>query len=194
MVFEELISVLGSAGMFALYLPFLLIFAIFYALLTKTEIFGDPEKGGVKRVNVLVAFVASLYVAVFSPFAEPVGVFFSQILVTTGVALVSILVFILVVGLLVSPWWREISKVEHAGTALKILAPIGIIIGGLIVFGSYFSALQVGLPGVVHTMPTFTETDIAFLAIIILTLIILFWLVTGKVEKGKGRAAELVWK
>lgn len=57
------IEVLRDFGFFDVFLPLLLIFFIFYAILTKTKILGDPEKGFVRGINAIVsAIVAFIFI------------------------------------------------------------------------------------------------------------------------------------
>lgn len=177
MVFEGVISALVSAGVFGLYLPFLLIFAIFFALLQKTKIFGDKAQ----KINGIISIIASLYLVAFSPVSETIGLWFAMVFATTGVVLVSILVMILVVGLLVAPWWTE-DRFKGKDVP-KALIGLGIIIGGLILIGAGFGNIG---PGGMIEIPGLTSQDMVFLILIVITIIILYWLVGGEAGK-KGR-------
>jgi len=60
MVFSPLANVveqLKTFGFFDVVLPMLLIFLILYAILRRTEILGDPEKGFVRAISALVSLV-----------------------------------------------------------------------------------------------------------------------------------------
>jgi len=57
------VLMLKDYGFFDVFLPLLLIFFIFYAILTKVKILGDPDKGYVRAINALVsAIVAFLFI------------------------------------------------------------------------------------------------------------------------------------
>lgn len=58
--FETVILNMRNTGMFQFMLPFMLSSAIFYGLLRKSQIFGDPQKS--VTVNAVVALVASFMV------------------------------------------------------------------------------------------------------------------------------------
>tara|TARA_Y100000310_G_scaffold321111_1_gene378334 strand:+ start:550 stop:1107 length:558 start_codon:yes stop_codon:yes gene_type:complete len=62
MAFSPLANVvdqLKNFGFFDVVLPMLLIFLILYAILRRTEILGDPEKGFVRAINALVSLVVA---------------------------------------------------------------------------------------------------------------------------------------
>jgi hypothetical protein len=58
--FETAILKLKDLGFFQFLLPFMITAAVFYGLLRKTQLFGDPEKN--ITVNAIVALSASLFV------------------------------------------------------------------------------------------------------------------------------------
>lgn len=58
--FETVILNMRNTGMFQFMLPFMLSSAIFYGLLRKSQIFGDPQRS--VTVNAVVALVASFMV------------------------------------------------------------------------------------------------------------------------------------
>jgi hypothetical protein len=174
MVFEGVIAALAASGIAGVYLPFLLLFAILFALLVKTKIFGEAQ-----RINALLALIISLYIVAFSPVSGSIGLWFAQMFAALGVTLVSIIVFFLVVGLLVAPWWTE--KVVGSKNWWKVLIPLGIVIGFLIVAGNVFSGVG---PGGAITIPGLSSADILFIALVIITLIIIWYLV-GSGAKAK---------
>lgn len=175
MVFEGVIAALAASGISGIYLPFLLLFAILFALLTKTKMFGS------NRINALLAIIISLYIVAFSPIAGGIGAWFGQIFATLGITLVSIIVFFIVVAMMVAPWWDNITKDSKWW---KILIPLAIVIGFLIIAGNAFSGI--GVSGTV-SMPGLSSADILFIALVIITLIILWYLVGGG---GKGKTSR----
>lgn len=62
---QAAIDFLQSFGFFDIILPFILVFAIVYAILEKTKILGK-EEAGKKNINALVAFAFGLFVVVAS--------------------------------------------------------------------------------------------------------------------------------
>lgn len=178
MVFEQIFATLGSQAIFAVYLPFLLMFALFFAVLTKTNIFGKKETPNT-RVNILLSIIFSLYIVAFSPVSGTLATWIASLFAATGVTLVSIMVFFLVIGLMVSPWW---DKVLEAGS-WKWLIPLGAIFAFLIVLGSTFSGVGIGPV----TIPGLSSQDLVFLMLVIITIIIIFWMTSKAKDVTPGQ-------
>jgi len=63
MGFPEVIELLKEFGIFQFYLPFVITFAIFYGLLSKSKIFGDSDKDKrVRNINLFISLSAALFV------------------------------------------------------------------------------------------------------------------------------------
>lgn len=82
----------ADIGIFAYVLPFLMIFAIIYGILVKTEILGNN-----KGVNATIALAAGLLALQF----DYVSNFFASIFPFAGIGLAILLVAIIFIGLLV---------------------------------------------------------------------------------------------
>ena len=55
---QNAVSLLGEWGFFTVLLPMLLVFLIFYAILTKTQILGDStENPAIKIINIIISLV-----------------------------------------------------------------------------------------------------------------------------------------
>ena len=175
MVFEGVIAALASVGIAALYLPFLLLFAIFFALFAKTKIFGEENS----KINVLLSFLISLYIVAFSPVSGTIGLWFASVFAATGIVLVSVIIFFLVVALMIAPWWSQVTGSKNWWKILLILA---IVVAFLIVTGNAFSGMG---PGGTITIPGLSSQDVVFLTLVIITIIIIWWMTkTGKAEAG----------
>jgi len=85
-----LLSYWEQIGFFSYVLPFLLIFALVFGILTKTKIFKDN-----KPVNAIIALVIGLLALQFNF----VPMFFSEIFPRLGIGLAVILALIILVGL-----------------------------------------------------------------------------------------------
>ncbi len=90
----DLLSKWEQAGFFSYLLPFLLIFALVFGILTRTKIFKDN-----KVVNGIIALAVALMALQFSF----VPAFFSEIFPRLGVGLAIILGVMIVVGLFMDP-------------------------------------------------------------------------------------------
>ena len=142
-----------QAGFFSYLLPFLLIFALVFGLLTQSGIFKDN-----KAINGIIALVVGLMALQF----DMVPKFFSEIFPRLGIGLAILLVLIILVGFFADPdsnaimysmlgigliitifvliqtagaigwssgWWWHDNWPTVAGVVL-ILIIIGIIVGG----------------------------------------------------------------
>jgi len=185
-------ALMSSADIYSLYLPFLFVFAIFYALLVKTKVFGDSAS--VNKINAIVALIAALYVAVFSPFAATISIFFASMFALGSIGIVTLLIFIMVVGLLLGPFvttqqgWKELGE--------KFI-PILVILAFLFTIGLFFSSAAMANWFGEVVAPNFgivglTGEDMALIALVIVTVIILYWLVSG--SEGPKKAFNLFAK
>jgi hypothetical protein len=66
--FESALTLLQEFGFFSVVLPLILIFAVFYGILTKTKVFGESDKAN--SINAIVSFVAAFFVVSSTPVVE----------------------------------------------------------------------------------------------------------------------------
>ncbi|VVB82742.1 Uncharacterised protein [uncultured archaeon] len=114
----DLLSKWEQAGFFSYLLPFLLIFALIFGILTKINIFKDN-----KMVNGIIALSVSLMSLQFSFVPD----FFSQIFPRVGVGLAIILAILIIVGLFADPASNAVNYV---------LLGIGVIVIGVVLIQS----------------------------------------------------------
>ena len=88
------LTALGDMGFFSYLLPFLLLFALVFGILTRMNIFKET-----KYVNGIIALVVGLLALQF----DFVSNFFSQIFPRMGVGLSIVLILLIVVGLFLDP-------------------------------------------------------------------------------------------
>lgn len=89
--FGNLLASWESLGVFDFMLPFLLIFALIFGILSKLSLFGDRSK----QINAIIAFSVGLMAIRF----DIVPLFFADIFPRLGIALSGVLVFLIVLGL-----------------------------------------------------------------------------------------------
>ena len=92
--FSDVFSQWEQIGIFSHVLPFLLIFALVFGILTKVKLFKEN-----KAINAIIALVVGLMAIQFSF----VSVFFANIFPRVGVALIGILALFIVVGIFIDP-------------------------------------------------------------------------------------------
>lgn len=90
----ELFTQWDQIGFFSYLLPFLLIFALVFGILTKTKLFKEN-----KAINSIISLVVGLIAIQF----EKVPNFFSAIFPNMAIALVVILVFLILLGIFIDP-------------------------------------------------------------------------------------------
>lgn len=114
----DLLNSWQQAGFFSYLLPFLLLFALIFGILTRIKIFQDN-----KMINGIIALAVALMALQFSFVPD----FFSQIFPRVGVGLAIILTILIVAGLFVDPDSPVINY---------ILLGIGVIIVAVIIIQS----------------------------------------------------------
>jgi len=121
-IFTPIIEKLMELGFFKFLLPYMLTSAIFYGLLRKTQIFGDPEKN--TAVNATVATVAAL-MAMAAPIITGIDIqtqlsaFFMQAMSVSLIFIVSIMI----AGMFLPPNLPELleKKLKSWSAALLII-------------------------------------------------------------------------
>ena len=110
-------------GVFDYMLPFLLIFALIYGILTKIKLFTEKDNEPNKIINAIIALSVALMALQF----DFVSIFFSEIFPRMGVGLSILLVFLILAGLFMDPGvkWVSIS-----------FFVVSVVIAGYAFFGS----------------------------------------------------------
>ncbi|MCX6749597.1 MAG: hypothetical protein NTW17_02535 [Candidatus Pacearchaeota archaeon] len=104
-----------QAGVFSYVLPFLLIFAIVFGVLSKIKIFGEN-----RALNAVIALVIGLLALQF----DMVPIFFSEIFPRLGVALSILLVLIVLAGLFFDTSENKVLNYLLLGVAVIIFLTI----------------------------------------------------------------------
>ena len=92
---QDVLQLWANLGFFDYVLPFLLIFAIVFGVLSATKVFGAQNKG----INAIIAVAVGLLSLQWGLVPQ----FFSEIFPRTGVALAVVFVFIILTGLFINP-------------------------------------------------------------------------------------------
>lgn len=90
--FQDFITYLENIGAYQYFLPFLLVFAIFFAILEKTKILGQDKT----NINGVVAAIIGLLLVVRTEIVDTINLFLPR----TALILIVILMFILVIATL----------------------------------------------------------------------------------------------
>lgn len=135
-MFETVILKMRETGMYQFLLPFMLTMAIFYGLLRKSKIFGNPRE--TVSINAVVSIVAS-----FMVWSAPIllGVNIEQSLAAFFVQGTTA-TLVLLVGLLITSMFfppdlpTELSKVLKAPKHVSAFIILGLLIGAAVFFSS----------------------------------------------------------
>jgi hypothetical protein len=115
----ELFAQWEAVGIFAYALPFLLIFALIFGILSKINIFGtkdDPNKGVNVIISLAIAFMALQF--------NIVSTFFADLFPRFGIALSVILVIMIAMGFLMD---FENKNVKWIFTGISLIAVIVVL-------------------------------------------------------------------
>lgn len=186
MVFQQTIELLRQLGFFSYFFPFVLMFAIFYALLTKSKIFGDPKEKSVKRINTVISFIASFFVLALTPLVD-LAAFLSAFFGTLFMILVALLSFLIIAFMVIpSEDWEK-----NKGKYLKFLAPIcAIIVIAILLTSSGYSFFPTLQP---TSMPKVEiSTQDLLIILLVFGLIFVIWFVTREEKKEETKGKEIV--
>jgi len=192
-VFREVLSFFNRLGIYDVVLPFLLSFAIFFAILEKTKVLGTeksegPDGGEVttrKNLNAMVAFCGSFFVIASSKMVAIIH----ESLANIVLLLLVVVSFLLLIG----TFYSEKEEVTLKN-GWKNLMMILIFIGVLMIFAHAITTDD-GTPWLEYAFDYLGDNwDTTAVSSIILTLIVIglmIWLTkdekqTIKEEKAKS--------
>ncbi len=114
----DFLNEMQNSGFFSYVLPFLLIFALVFGILTQIKIFKEH-----KSINGVIAFVVGLMALQF----DMVPQFFSEIFPRLGVALAIILLILIFVGMFANP---------DSNATMYTMMGIGVIIAVIVLIST----------------------------------------------------------
>lgn len=163
-----LLTKFEAVGVFDLLLPFLLVFAIVYGILSASKLLGEN-----KGIHVIIALVLGLLSLRFNFFSQ----FLSEIAPRLGIGIVVILTVLILIGLFIP------TDETKRGYWMYGLAGLGIVVA-LVVIGKSFDFL-----GWLAIGGYATEDVIGFLIGAVLIGVIIFAIVKGNNGGGAPRGA-----
>lgn len=193
--FDNLIVAGKELGVFEVFLPFVLSFAIVYGILQKVKIFGDDKVG--RTTNLIIAVVLSVFVIGYTPVGVTVAAIFGTMFTGTMLTVVTLLGTIMVLfvlgkfmgidipGARSSKLWALVQVV-----VILVVAAIAFVYsGGLAFFG--LSGLQLSGLGIpIPAMPAIAMAvgDVVMLGALVVGVAVIIWLwqESGE-EKSKGK-------
>lgn len=178
----EIVASEKGFGIFDFFIPFIIMFAIFYGLLYKTKIFGDPTKEKASRtISMVIALSAASYIMIFTPAGVTISGFlsayFSKTLVVVLALLGVLIVFYLLMNILKPEAQWDLSKFGWAALLIAVVLGIGIFVssGGAGIFPG-ISSINIGID----------SGTLAVIVVIVLTALVIWYLISGDSGGGKG--------
>ncbi|TAL48437.1 hypothetical protein EPN87_00585 [archaeon] len=172
-IFDAFISGSQQAGVFSMYLPFILTFALIYGLLNKSKILGDGKPARV--LNAIIGFSVAFYVIAFTSAGVTIATFFSSFLTQTTALIVTVISLVLVLTAIGPIWGEEGIKATKYGGYVALIV-VAILLwsfsssGGSTIFGISLPISGLGL----------SSQDIVILVFIGVTIGIIYFVTKGE--------------
>lgn len=169
-------EILQDTGFYEYLLPFILVFAILFAILEKTKLMGvDTENNPKTNINVVLSFVISLIVIIQTEIVNVINIYLSKM----ALVIIVILIFMLVLGMLGGDF----------STARGV--PIfGVIIAVIAVLWSLTPNMGLGMPAWLNL----SDTAIAWLIVLGVFIVIIWFVTAGGKSGNSGKEAKLYFK
>lgn len=178
---EGVIGTLKEVGVFQFYLPFLLSFAILYALLLKTKIFSDQ-----KGLVTVIALAASAFIMVYSPVGIAFSTFLANFFGNAVVVILTIVVLIIFVSMLQTGGFDIAQVIKGGWLWLVGLLILLLVVGVFVASGgtSIFPGLKILPKESFSAIGGLSATTWAILILVVGTGLIIF--LFARPEKPKA--------
>lgn len=118
--FSAVISKLVSIGFYEVFLPFILVYAVVFAILQKSKIFegGSSSADNARSVNAIVAFVFGLFIVASIQVVQ----YIQSLILNAVVILIFLLCVMILLGFIFGDGYTEIfqNKIVKWGSAIGI--------------------------------------------------------------------------
>jgi magnesium-transporting ATPase (P-type) len=123
---RAVIDNLVSIGFYDVFLPFLLVYAVIFAILQKSKIFegGSSSSEQARNINALVAFVFGLFVVA----SIHIVTIFQHLIVNVAVIIVFILTLLIVLGFIFGDSYTELFKDPKIKSSIGILVFLTVLV------------------------------------------------------------------
>jgi len=179
--FEEFIRIADRWGLTEVLLPFLLIFVVMYAVLTKTKVLGETKK----NLNVTVAIVIGLLVVIphvmgtLPPNKDPVTIL-NKALPQVSIVIVAIVFLLVLIGVF-----------GHEQVFLGMTMPGWVMLLSVITIAVIFgSAAGWWQPGITQSIQNFFGADSLSIVIMILVFGIIIAYITSEPKEGPSQGLK----
>lgn len=179
---ENAINFFKEFGLFDVVLPFLLVFAVVFAILEKTRILGVEKIDNVehpkKNLNAMVAFVAALMVISTNKVITALQIALPNIVLI----LFLIICFMLLVGSFYKTGEFELNKTSKWTKAFTALVFIGVLLifANSMILDNGYSWLEYAF---YYAADHFSETIVTSIIFTVIAIASIYFIVTPKQEK-----------
>ncbi len=174
--FDNVLALLQTFGFFRVVLPFLLVFAIVYAVLQKTKILGEPDK--TKSISSIIALVMAFFFIAYTPVVNAIA----TLLPSASFLLIVVVLIMMIMALVGVDFQKAFGEPSKWTVVLGIivivifLAIAGTALGPDIPILYGFSQFMAGTIAV--DIPQETQAFLVALAIIIGFIGVIIYAVT----------------
>jgi hypothetical protein len=165
---------LKGIGVFDILLPFMLIFVVIYAILTKSKILGENRK----NFNVALAFVISMITIVYTPLIA----LLNEAIPHVSVVIVAVIMALILIGV----FGGQVSWIGGSLSGIIALISFGIII---YIFGNAAGWWNRPLPPMFAWLND-PQTQATLVVLLVFGLII--WFVTREEKKDDSAGSKLL--
>lgn len=181
--FETVINNLNNLGAFQFLFPFMLTAAIFYGLLRRSKLFGDPQSN--VAINAIVSIVAAFMVWAY-PVIAGVNI---QATLSTFFLQATMATLVVIVGIMIGGMFLPEDFASNLGSKIGGKGIIAFVITGLLIAAGIFISsglVNLLIPGGLSTggIGGLSQDDIT--TIVILTILVLSVAAIVVVPGGKS--------
>lgn len=180
----SLVSSAEAFGIFEFFLPFILMFAIFYGLLAKTKVFGDGKPA--RTINLVISLAAAAYIMIFNPAGVTISSFLASFFGETMIVVLALLAFLMVFYLMMNILKPEATW-DWTKWGWAILLIVVVLIAGIFI-SSGGTSIFPGISTPFNINFGMDPGTLAVIIVVILTGLVIYFLASSD---GGGRGVRV---
>lgn len=190
--FEDLIATGMGLGIFDLFLPFVLSWAIIYGIMRKVSIFGEEKVG--RKTDLIVSVILSLFIIGATPVGITLAAFFGTMFTGTILIIVTLLGTMMVLYVLAGVLGMDIidKRSSKKWKAVVLLLAIVLAVVAFVYSGglSFFAGTTLPSVGGI-SLPALPSVNISLEDLVVFGAIVAafaaaWWMYSEKEGKGEG--------
>lgn len=182
-MYESIISLLDKFGFFDIILPFILIYAVIYGILAKTQILGNPFDQDLAKARFVRSLISLIAISVAFLTVGAINIITKLKIFIPYVVLYLISVFMLIVS--VAAFYLPSEKVDENEYKKyrKLILAISIIIFSILTLSS-FGIITIG--SIEEGLSNFLQSEIfALIFIMLIIFLAVYWLTKYESKENK---------